>query len=250
MTLGRETFALTKTDYSAKLSRIINNHRANSLLIGEPAEFVLRSCRLTERWSKMASDPEVQVRLRYLEIAGGRKVKMLSLERGITRQPVGKSKLVDELYPTKRIVTSATPEEKHYNAVKAAMRGGILNQLKEYRDTVSLPTICSISGLKIRKGQRTDVDHVGMTFSEIADKFISEQDLCYTDITLCGPPTAKRFKDSEMWEDWQEFHRENARYSLVCEKANRSKGSDGYCTPPELVGSFAAESPDDLSLDF
>jgi hypothetical protein len=250
MTLGRDTFGLTKTGYSEKLSRIIGNHRANSLLIGEPAEFVLRSCRLTERWGKMAGDPEVQVRLRYLDTAGGRRVKMLSLERGNTRQPVGKAKLIDELYPVKRIATSATPEEKHYNAVKAAMRRGILDQLKEYRDGIELPADCYLSGMKIRKGMRTDVDHVGMTFSEIADKFIAEQELCYTDLTLCGPPTGKRFKDTELWETWQEYHRGCARYALVLASANRSKGSDGYVTPPELYGSFAAEDPEDLSLDF
>ena len=250
MTLGRDTFGLTKTNYSAKLSRIIDNHRANSLLIGEPAEFVLRSCRLTEKWGKLASDPETQVRLRYLDTAAGRRVKMISLERGGTRQPVGKAKLVDELYPVKRIATSATPEEKHYNAVKAAMRRGIMNQLKEFRDGVELPIICPLSGLKIRPGSRTDIDHVGMPFSEIADKFIAEQGACYTDITLCGPPTGKRFKDTELWESWQEYHRAHARYTMVCASANRSKGSDGYVTPPELYGSFAAEDPEDLSLDF
>jgi hypothetical protein len=250
MTLGRETFDLTKTDYNKKLTRIIGNHRANSLLIGEPAEFILRSCRLTERWRKMASDPSVQVRLRNIEIAGGRKVKMISLEKGTTRQPVGKAKLVDELYPTKRIATSATPEEKHYNSVKAAMRLGVLPQLKEFRNSVNLPTICSISGLMIRKGMKTDVDHVGITFSEIADRFICSKDLKYTDIALCGPPTAKRFKDAALWEEWKEFHREHARYSLVCATANRSKGSDGYVTPLEIYGSFAAEDPEDLSLDF
>ena len=250
MTLGRDTFGLTKTDFNAKLSRIIGNHRASSLLIGEPSEFVLRACRLTERWGKMASDPHVQVRLRNLEIAGGRKVKMISLERGTTRQPVGKSKLVDELYPVKKIATSASSEEKHYNAVKGAMRGGVLVQLKEYRNTVTLPTICAVTGLKIRKGQRTDVDHTGQTFSEIADNFIAQCDLKYTDISLVGPPTAKRFKDDELWELWKEFHRAFAKYALVHESANRSKGAEGYTTPGDLYGSFAAEDSESLSLDF
>lgn len=250
MALGRDTFGLTKTEFSSKITRIISNHRANSLLIGEPAAFILRSCRLTERWAKMASDPEIQVRLRNVDIAGGRKVKMLSLERGITRQPVPKAKLINELYPVKKIATSASPEEKHYNMVKGAMRHGITEQLKEYRDSVSLPTICAISGLKIRRGQRTDVDHMGITFSELADAFIYQKGIKYVDITLCGPPTAKRFKDTELWIEWQEFHRENARYALVCQKANRSKGSDGYVTPVELYGSFSSEDPEDLSLDF
>lgn len=250
MTLGRETFGMTKGDYSEKLSRIINNHRANSLLIGEPRDFVLRSCRLTEKWGKLSADPEVEVRLRNLEIAGGRKVKMISLERGGTRQPVGKAKLIDELYPVKRIASSATPEEKHYNSVKAAMRLGVKDQLKSFRDSVNLPTICSITGLKILKGHRTDIDHVGVTFSELADQFIASKNLRYTDITLCGPPTAKRFKDATLWLEWQTFHLERARFSLVLAKANRSKGSDGYLTPSDLYGSFAAEDPEDLSLDF
>jgi hypothetical protein len=250
MAIGKETFGLTKKDYAAKLGRIISNHRANSKLIGEPAEFVLRSCRLTETWEKLARDPEVVVYLRNMDIAGGRKVKMLSLERGGTKQPVSKSKLIDALYPSKKIATSATPEEKHYNAVKAAMRRGVHDQLKDFREAIELPIVCSITGKKIRKGMRTDVDHVGMTFSEIADEFIRANCLKYSLVTLKGPPTAKRFTDTDLWLDWADFHRERARYSLVCASANRSKGSDGYTTPPELIGSFKSDDPTCLSLDF
>ena len=250
MTIGKDTFGMTKTNFNEKLTRIINNHRAGSLIIGEPSDFVLRACRLTERWKKLSTNPDVQVRLRNLDIANGRKVKMISLELGTTRQPVGKSKLVDELYPVKKIATTATPEEKHFNAVKAAMRGGVMDQLKEFRNTVCLPTTCAVSGLKIRKGQRTDVDHIGLTFSEISDDFIAKNELKYTEITLIGPPSAKKFKDTELWELWKEFHRAFAKFALVHESVNRSKGSDGYSTPVELYGSFAAETPDDLSLDF
>jgi hypothetical protein len=250
MTLGKDTFGLTKTEYSEKLSRIIKNFRASSKLVGEPKEFILRSCRLTERWSKLANDPEVVVYLRNVDTAGGRKVKMLSLERGVTRQPVPKAKLVDELYPVKRIATTASPEEKHYNAVKGAMRGAIYYQLKGFRDSITLPTICCLTGKKIRPGMKTDVDHIGMTFSEIADRFIACKEIKYSDIVLKGPPTAKVFKDEHLWQEWVQFHLENARFALVCASSNRSKGADGYCTPSELLGSFAKESPEDLALDF
>lgn len=250
MTLGRDTFELSKGDYSAKLGRIIKNHRVNSLLIGEPAEFVIRSCKLTEKWGKLATDPEVKVRLRNLDIAGGRKVKMLSLERGETKQPVGKAKLVDELYPVKRVATTASPEEKNYNSVKAAMRRGVTDQLKEYRDSIKLPVICAISGMKIVKGMKTDVDHSSLTFSEIADRFLMDREMKYTDVSLCGPPTGKRFKDTELWEDWQDFHYDTAKYSLVLASANRSEGGKGYSTPEELYGSWATEDPDSMSLDF
>lgn len=249
-TIGRDTFGITKTEFNQKLSRIIKNFRANSKLIGEPKEFVLRCCRLTERWSKLANDPEVIVYLRNIDTAAGRKVKVISLERGGTQQPVPRQKLIDELYPVKRIATTATPEEKHLNAVKGAMRNAVFYQLKAYRDSCQLPVICHISGKKIIPGNRTDVDHVGMTFAEIADSFIRERNLKYTDIVLVGPPTAKRFKDTSLWESWVQYHLKFARFSLALASANRSKGANGYSTDAKLIGSFKSDDPDSLSLDF
>ena len=250
MTLGKDTFDLNKTQFTEKLGRIIQNFRASSKLVGEPKDFVLRCCRLTDQWQKLANDPEVVVYLRNVDTAGGRKVKMISLERGTTKQPVPKNQLVDALYPTKKIATTATPEEKHYNAVKSAMRGGIYYQLKAFRDACGEGLICSLTGKKIRPGMRSDVDHIGMTFSEIADAFIRENCLNYSLITLKGPPTAKVFADRDLWEQWVAYHLQHARYSLTLASANRSKGCGDYTTPPELLGSFKAEDPDDLDLDF
>ena len=250
MAIGKDTFNLNKTEFSQKIGRIVQNFRANSKLLGEPKEFVLRCCRLTEQWGKLANDPEVVVYLRNLDIAGGRKIKMISLERGSTKQPVPKQKLIDALYPPKKIATSATPEEKHYNAVRVAMRYGVTYQLKAFRDGCHLPSICHISGKKILPGQKTDVDHIGMTFSEIADSFLCEKGLKYSCVTLKGPPTAKVFADSVLWQEWIAYHMAHARYALTLASANRSKGCGDYCTPPELLGSFSKEDPEDLALDF
>jgi len=248
--LGKQTFNLNKGEYSTKLSRIIANHRVNSRLIGEPLEFILRSCRLTDQWQKLGADPETVVYLRNVDISAGRKIKMLSLERSGTKQPVSKSKLIDALYPVKKIATTATAEEKHYNGVKAAMRRAVTSQLTGFRDLQALPVECYLTGKHIRRGMRTDVDHVGTPFSALCDQFLLLRDLKYTDIALVGPPTGKHFKDTVLWVAWQDHHREHARYALVCASANRSKGSDGYTTPPDLYGSFAAEDPESLSLDF
>ena len=97
---------------------------------------------------------------------------------------------------------------------------------------------------------RTDIDHIGRTFSEIADAFIREKCLNYSLITLKGPPTAKVFADQELWQQWIAFHLRYARYSLTLASANRSKGASGYETPVELLGSFSKEDPEDLALDF
>jgi hypothetical protein len=250
VSVGKETFGLTKKDYDAELRRIIENHRTNSRLVGNPREFVLRSCRLTETWGKLASDPEVLVYIRNQDIASGRKVKMITLERGGSRQPVSKSKLIDTLYPAKRIATSSSPEEKHYNSVKSAMRGGISSQLRDFRSSVELPVVCYLTGKKIRPGMKVDVDHVGISFSELADNFLANKSLKYSEVSLEGPPTAKRFRDKELWNEWRDFHEEFARLALACASANRSKGSEGYQTPSELIGTFLSENPDELSLDF
>ncbi len=250
MTLGRETFGLTKSEFGQKISRIISNFRSNSKLIGEPRDFIIRCCKLTEQWGKLASDPETTVYLRSIDIANGRKVKMVSLERAGTKQPVPKQKLVDALYPPRKIATTATIEEKHFNQVRVAMRHAIFYQLKAYRDCCQLPVICHISGKKIIPGSKSDVDHVGLTFSEISDNFIRERNLKYSDIVLVGPPTAKRFKDTKLWEEWTQYHLQHARYALAFASANRSKGSDGYKTDAGLIGSFKSEDPESLSLDF
>ena len=250
MPSGKDTFQLNKTQFNERLSRIIKNFRANSKLIGEPKEFILRCCRLTEKWSKLANDPETSVYLRNIDTAGGRKVKMLSLERGPTRQPVSKAKIIDALYPAKKIATTATPEEKHFNAVKAAMRHAVKHQLKAFRDACGPANICYLTGLQLRPYSKTDVDHIGMPFSEIADKFLQSQNLRYTDITLKGPPTAKVFTDTLLWVKWIDFHEEKAKFALVCSSANRSKGSDGYSVDSALIGSFQSEDPEVLALDF
>jgi hypothetical protein len=250
MTIGQDTFGLTKKEFGEKFTRIINNHRANSKLVGEPKDWVLRACRLSTQWEKLATDPDVVVYLRNIDIAGGRKVKMVSLERGTTKQPVPKAKLLDFLYPPKKMACTATTEESHYNKVKGAMRNAIHYQLKSFRDSCQLPIICSLTGKKIRPGQKSDVDHIGMTFSEIADSFVEMKNIKYTDIVLMGPPTGKVFKDQVLWQEWVQYHLEKARYALVCASANRSAGSKGYQTSPELIGSFSKEDPEDLALDF
>ena len=250
MSLAKETFNLGKGDFTDRLGRIIDAHRANSRIIGEPAQFILRACRLADRWSKLAHDTETTVHVRYQDLAGGRGVKMLSLERGGSKQPVPKKKLVEALYPTKKIATTATLEEKHFNAVKAAMRRGVEKQLKEYKASLAYPIECHITGRRLIRGTRVDVDHISKPFAQLADEFIVENMMTYADISLIGPPTAKKFKDELLWNSWCEYHLKHARFAVVCASANRSKGAAGYATPVELIGSFKPSAEDEIDLDF
>ena len=94
------------------------------------------------------------------------------------------------------------------------------------------------------------MDHVELSFAELADSFIRGEGLVYSDVVLIGPPTAKKFKDLGLWENWYNYHLENAKFALVCASANRSKGCGEYRTPEELYGSFKSKDPEELSLEF
>ena len=247
---AKETLNLNKTQFTEKLVSIINNNRANSRLIGSPLEFILRVCKLSERWGKLAQKPDTKVFLRYFEMAGGRKVKMISLEGGGAKQPVPKAKLVEALYPAKKIATTATIEEKHFNAVKAAMRNGVANQLADYKATVQYPIECKITGRRLIRGTKVDIDHCNKPFAQIADEWLNYSLLTYAEIILSGPPNNKRIKDDALWESWKSWHKIHASFAIVCASANRSKGAAGYATPVELIGSFKPVSDDEIDLDF
>jgi hypothetical protein len=138
MTLGKDTFSLTKGEFSEKFSRIVNAHRAGSKLIGQPRDFVITACRLASKFSKVANEADVEVRLENYP-CGPRKVKMIILKRpdGF-KQPVPKNQLVDQLYPPRVTKRAPNLERKHVTAVRAAMRQLVDYQLRAYRKTLAI----------------------------------------------------------------------------------------------------------------
>jgi len=80
MSVAKEALGLNKGEFQKKLSNIVDAHRANSKLIGKPRDFILTCCRLSSRYSKVANEPNVEVRLRSMK-AGPRSVKVLHLRR-------------------------------------------------------------------------------------------------------------------------------------------------------------------------
>jgi hypothetical protein len=163
--------------------------------------------------------------------------------------PVSKQKVVDALYPPKRRKTTVdNPEKSHRSKVIAAMRNMVAYQLKEFRGMVTYPINCWRSGLIIRKGMKTDVDHIGDPFQKIVDDFFVENNLVFTDITLVGPINNKRFKDEALGASWKAYHKEKAALALVLASHNRAAGAGDYCAREDILGSFTQEGT--LSLDF
>ena len=80
MSVAKEALGLNKGEFKKKVKTVIDSHRANSRLLGKPKDFVLTCCRLTDRFSKMANEPGIEVYLRNMKI-GPRSVKCLHLKR-------------------------------------------------------------------------------------------------------------------------------------------------------------------------
>lgn len=91
---AKEALGLGKGDFAKKFSTITTNHRTGTKLVGKPKDFILIACRLAERFSKMANEAEVEVRLKNWKV-GPRKVKMVVLKRkdGF-EQPVDRKSVV------------------------------------------------------------------------------------------------------------------------------------------------------------
>jgi len=250
MSIAKETLGLNKGEFTKKIGEVINNHRTGAKIIGKPKEFVLTACRLTERYAKVANEPDVEVRMKNIRV-GPRKVKCILLKRKDGReQPVMKGQLVDQLYPPKKIKTTASPEKKHALAVRAAMRQMVDYQLRAFRKSVRMPAECVHTGKIIRMGVRWDVDHIGKPFVQMCDEWVALHELSYTDLSLIGPPNLKKFKDSKLQKHWVLYHETHATLAPATAKANRSAGSGEYQASEALLGSFSKEDPDDIDMDF
>jgi len=250
MSVAKTALGLGKGEFQKKLGNIVDSHRVGSKLIGKPRDFVLTACRLSTRFSKMANEPEVEVRVRNMK-AGPRQVKVIMLKRedGF-EQPVPRGQLVDQLYPPRKTVRHANPEKKHAMAVRASMRAAVDSQLRDYRKTLKYPVTCYHTERMIRRGMRVDIDHIGKPFVQLCDEFIASQNLTYCEVPLIGPPNMKRFKDSTLWGAWQLYHEMHARLAPSLPKANRGAGAGTYEASEALIGSFAKQSEEDLDIDF
>jgi hypothetical protein len=250
MTVGKDVFSLTKGEFSKKFSRVVDSHRAGSKLIGEPKNFILKAARLAERFSTVANEPDVELRVKMWP-CGPRRVKMAVMKRGDGKEyPIPKNQLVDALYPPRQTVRTPNLERKHVTAVRAAMRQLVDSQLRAYRKTLQYPLECHVTGKQLRPGMRVDIDHLGRPFVQIADEWVASLGLTYCDLALVGPPNLKRFKDKAFNDTWSLYHEDHARLIAVCAAANRSKGSGDYATPPEVIGSFEKKTDEEIDLEF
>ena len=99
--------------------------------------------------------------------------------------------------------------------LNTAMRNAVNYQVEEERSLQS-GTACQICGEKVHAG---DMDHKGVSFAQIRDLWLGEQQL---DVKLVDVGTSADFADKTLKADWAEFHRIWADLRLIhpeCHKA-------------------------------
>jgi hypothetical protein len=150
-----------------------------------------------------------------------RKVKMLFASDGQRKLPLSKSKLIEELFPTK---SKLSPEEKHIGDVKRAARNIIEIQIKMYRDCIKLPITCPLSQKKLTNWKLIHIDHKE-PFINLFNDWLETNNINPQEIKLSGPQNQKTFKEETLKNSWYKYHLENAVLQCVYSKANLKKSN-------------------------
>ena len=252
MSIAKEALGLGKGEFQKKLGNIVDAHRAGTKVIGKPRDFILTACRLTERYSKVANEEGVEVRLKNMKI-GPRKVKCIHLKRKSDgfEQPVPRGQLINSLYPPRETVKKASPEKKHALNVRAAMRTAIDYQLRKFRKAVRLPAECVHTEKQIR--YRYEVGRRSYWQAVLSNYAMSGSNSKASHILTSHskvPQILKKFKDDKLQKHWILWHETHATFAPSLPKANRSQGAGDYQASEALLGSLKKEDPEDVDLDF
>ena len=127
--------------------------------------------------------------------------------------------------------TKVSQEETHRKNILQSFRNEIndTKRLDFYNDSKDISTcvICNIHG-------QMEIDHVGKCFQQIADEFISINNLKYDNMKYIysgkefGNNWYVTLQDYEIKQNWIKYHDENANFRLLCMRCNGSIGSSGY----------------------
>lgn len=113
------------------------------------------------------------------------------------------------------------------NNIKSAFRTAINTQTSHYYLSCNKKycTNClSTSNL--------EVDHKNVPFQQIWDEFILNNNINITNIAITKSTDKKDFRyylvDSQLNNEWYEYHKNKAQLQLLCQTCNNSKGASKY----------------------
>lgn len=211
--------SFNKTTVSKLWSSMTKTYKVDSKFTSDDRKLVYHLLSMTSSFCHITeSDYEITVKL--IPIKNVKKIRMIC---GVRKQdefiiPIPKSKLLSQLFPKK------ISKPNKFSALLKASRNIIKPQIDSFRESISLPTICPLSGKKLTHWGMIHIDHL-YPLSSLLKDWLNENNLTPEDITLKGTKNAKVFKDENYYKSWFDYHLNNAFLQPVFKSANLSKGN-------------------------
>jgi len=103
--------------------------------------------------------------------------------------------------------------------VELALRAGVLPQLIQYKEMLAkdnqMELVCHVSGIAL-PWERAVVQHFPVTFMQLVDMFLNENQLKMDQIKLdFDEDHGYRVKDQDLLDKWRIFHRSQAHYRII-----------------------------------
>lgn len=211
---------MNKNQFSIKWKSLCDYYDVDSIIGQEDLQWLFSTLSMTKTYKKISPNTHY-ITLKYFKIKNFSRVKMfhaISLFQDGVEIPIAKTKVINQLYPPKKIKKS-----NHVNDVKSASRNVVQPQIKEFRKQVKLPIICPLSGIKLTNWKDIHIDH-SYPFILMFNEWMDINELKFDDIQLKGYRNSKTFKLKNFEESWYDYHEKNSILQAVHKKANMSKG--------------------------
>lgn len=228
-----------KKEFSKFISLVIQTTPCNKPIRADWANELMPLLKTTSLFGKKANRENVKLICVYRKY-GPKKQKLLALiEPNGKELIVGKTKLINCLYPVKSRRSKA---DVHRAEVLRIMRNIIKPQIANFRkqtkaqikalalaglaQSAKALNTCKLSG-KSLNSCKTAVDHI-IPFIQLADEWLESLNISYADIAIKGRGQYKYFADSMLTESWYGYHEQNAKLQMTCSRANSKAGKKGY----------------------
>lgn len=171
-------------------------------------EEVLNFLKTLPKFSKQASKCQASVSIKNYRNSRGFSHRTLMLNGFI---PLSQSAVFPQTKTTKTMVLQAA-------------RNVITEQILAFREGITFPTSCALTGEVITDFSQLDIDH-RTALSKLCQDFLEENNLKWSDIKLKGAKNNKVWKCPKLRSAWEQYHHSMAILQVTTKSSNRSKGA-------------------------
>lgn len=127
----------------------------------------------------------------------------------------------EDTFSYKRCITGVR-QSSHGKACEA-LRFAVRPQLNAYRETITLPAICKISGADIVHANDLHIDHK-IAFWRLLKQFCEHYQIDLSLLETVGNGETLALLDESVTKSFEEFHLMHAQLQPACKNANVEKG--------------------------